>query len=83
MKIESMALRNFKPFRDMVISDLPRFCVFVGANGTGKSTLFSMFGFLRDAMTGNVNTALAKLGGAAAASMRSAAARPKAPSKWS
>ncbi len=63
MKIESMALRNFKPFRDVVISDLPRFCVFVGANGTGKSTLFSMFGFLRDAMTGNVNTALAKLGG--------------------
>jgi predicted ATPase len=63
VKIESIALRNFKPFRDVVISDLPRFCVFVGANGTGKSTLFSMFGFLRDAMTGNVNTALAKLGG--------------------
>jgi predicted ATPase len=37
--------------------------VFVGANGSGKSTIFSVFGFLRDAMAGNVTTALAKLGG--------------------
>lgn len=43
--------------------DIPRFCVLVGANGTGKSTLFSVFGFLREAMTTNVTTALAKLGG--------------------
>lgn len=43
--------------------DIPRFCVLVGANGTGKSTLFSVLGFLRDAMTANITTALAKLGG--------------------
>lgn len=43
--------------------DIPRFAVFVGANGTGKSTLFSLFGFLRAAMTSNVTTALAQLGG--------------------
>lgn len=35
----------------------------MGANGTGKSTLFAIFGFLRDAMNANVRTALAKLGG--------------------
>jgi predicted ATPase len=35
----------------------------VGANGTGKSTLFSVFGFLRDAMTTNVTSALGRLGG--------------------
>lgn len=63
MKIESIRLKNFKAFKEVEISSLPNFCVFVGANGTGKSTLFSVFGFLRDAMTSNVNTALAKLGG--------------------
>lgn len=43
--------------------DIPKFAVIIGANGTGKSTLFQVFGFLRDAMTTNVTTALAKLGG--------------------
>ena len=43
--------------------DIPRLAILVGANGTGKSTLFSVFGFLRDAMTTNVRTALSKLGG--------------------
>lgn len=63
MKIESIRLKNFKAFQDVELSNLPNFCVFVGANGTGKSTIFSVFCFLRDAMTSNVNTALAKLGG--------------------
>ncbi len=63
MKIESLRLRNFKAFQDVELNDLPGFCVFVGANGSGKSTIFSVFGFLRDAMASNVNTALAKLGG--------------------
>ena len=43
--------------------DIPRFAILVGANGTGKSTLFTVFGFLRDAMNTNVRTALSKLGG--------------------
>ncbi|NMC48006.1 MAG: AAA family ATPase [Desulfovibrio sp.] len=63
MKIESLRLRNFKAFRDAEITNIPKFCVFIGANGSGKSTIFSVFGFLRDALTGNVNTALMKLGG--------------------
>ena len=63
MKIESIRLKNFKAFKDAELNDLPNFCVFVGANGTGKSTIFSVFGFLKDAITSNVNTALAKLGG--------------------
>lgn len=63
MKIESISLKNFKAFRDVEMKNIPSFCVVVGANGTGKSTIFSIFGFLRDAMTGTVNTALAKLGG--------------------
>lgn len=63
MKIESIRLKNFKSFKDAELSDLPNLCVVVGANGTGKSTIFSVFGFLRDAMTSNVNAALARLGG--------------------
>ncbi len=63
MKIESIRLRNFKSFRDVEIKDIPGFCVVVGANGTGKSTLFDVFGFLKDALTNNVQTALNKRGG--------------------
>jgi len=63
MQIESIRLKNFRAFQDVTMKDIPRFCVLVGANGTGKSTLFSVFAFLRDAMQGNVTSALAKLGG--------------------
>ncbi len=63
MKIESIRLKNFKTFKEMEIEELSNFCVFVGANGSGKSTIFSVFGFLRDAMSSNVTAALAKLGG--------------------
>lgn len=63
MKIEYIRLKNFRAFRDITLRDLPDFCVLVGANGTGKSTLFSVFGFLRDAMSTNVTAALGRLGG--------------------
>ncbi len=63
MRIESIRLKNFKAFRDVHMRDIPGFCVLIGANGTGKSTLFSVFSFLRDAMTTNVTAALGRLGG--------------------
>lgn len=63
MKIEFVRLKNFRAFRDVTLRDIPSFCVLVGANGTGKSTLFSVFGFLRDAMSTNVTAALGRLGG--------------------
>lgn len=58
MKIESIRIKNFKVFRDVHITDVPDFCVFVGANGAGKTTLFDVFGFLHDALKGNVRQAL-------------------------
>jgi predicted ATPase len=61
--IESISLKNFKAFKEVEMNDIPPFCVIVGANGTGKSTIFNVLGFLRDAMASNVNTALLKLGG--------------------
>ncbi len=63
MKIEYLRLKNFKAFKDAEMSHIPNFSVIVGANGTGKSTIFSIFGFLKDALTSNINTALMKLGG--------------------
>jgi len=63
MKIESFRLKNFKAFREVEMQDIPRFCVVVGANGTGKSTLFNVFGFLKEALASNLHTAMVKLGG--------------------
>jgi predicted ATPase len=63
MQIESIRLRNFKCFQDAELRNIPRLCVLVGANGTGKSTLFSVFEFLKAALSSNVHTALVKLGG--------------------
>ncbi|SPD73309.1 Chromosome segregation protein SMC [uncultured Desulfobacterium sp.] len=63
MKIESLRLKNFKMFHDVEMLDIPNFCVIIGANGTGKSTLFDVFGFLKDCLTYNVTTALQSRGG--------------------
>lgn len=63
MRLEALRLRNFRAFRELHLRDLSNFCVVVGANGTGKSTLFAVFAFLRDAMTSNVTAALGRLGG--------------------
>ncbi len=62
MKIESIRLKNFKVFRDVHIQDIPSFMVVVGANGSGKSTFFDIFGFLHDCLKGNVRQALDKRG---------------------
>ena len=64
MKIEAIKLKNFRAFKNTEIKKIPRFAVFVGANGTGKSSLFKLFEFLHEAMQSNVTSALAKLGGA-------------------
>lgn len=64
MKLESVKIKNFRAFKDVEMTDIPSFCVLVGANGVGKSTFFSIFGFLKDAMATDVNHALVKLGGA-------------------
>lgn len=63
MHVERIRIRNFRAFKDVDMQNIPRLAILVGANGTGKSTLFSVFGFLRDAMNTNVSVALSKLGG--------------------
>jgi len=63
MKIEHLKIKNFKTFKDTEMNNIPSFCVIVGANGTGKTSLFNVFAFLREALMSNVHTALVKLGG--------------------
>lgn len=63
MKLESLTIKNYKVFQNVELKNLPGMCVFVGANGSGKTTMFDVFGFLRDALHGNVRTALQKRGG--------------------
>jgi predicted ATPase len=58
MELKSIKIQNYKALQDISLKDLPNFMVLVGANGTGKSTLFDVFGFLRDALNGNVRQAL-------------------------
>lgn len=63
MYIESIRLKNFKSFRNVQISDIPRLCVVVGANGVGKTTLFEVFAFLKDSLVFTVRHALQRRGG--------------------
>lgn len=63
MRIEQIRLRNFKMFQDVTVREIQPFTVLVGANGSGKSTFFDVFGFLRDCLKDNVRSALARRGG--------------------
>lgn len=63
MKLVSLRLKNFRAFKNAIMNNIPNFCILVGANGTGKSTIFSVFDFLKNAMADNVNSAFVRLGG--------------------
>lgn len=63
MIIQSIKIENYKVFREIHLDHLPKMCVFLGANGTGKSTLFDVFGFLQDCLVHNVKQALTRRGG--------------------
>ena len=76
MYIESLRVRNFKALQDVTLTNLPRLCVVVGANGTGKSTLFDVFAFLRDCFVGNVRQALIDRHGGATAIGKKASKGP-------
>ena len=63
MRIESIEIKNYRCFRAVVLSDLPRMAVIVGANGSGKSSLFDVLSFLKDALAQNAASAVARRGG--------------------
>ena len=63
MNIETIRVKNFKALQDIEINGLPSYCVFVGRNGTGKTTLFRVFAFLKNCLAKNVRSALNIEGG--------------------
>jgi predicted ATPase len=63
MRIESIAIENFKVFKKASIHNIPQMAVLLGTNGSGKSTFFDVFGFLSDCLQNNVTLALNRRGG--------------------
>jgi predicted ATPase len=63
MIIEELHIRNFKALEDVHLKDLPGMSVFLGRNGTGKTTLFRVFSFLKECLNSNVKVALQREGG--------------------
>ena len=76
MQIESIEIRNFRLFREARLTDIQRLCVLVGANGTGKSTLFDVFSFLKDALAMNIGKAVATRGAYTALATRGHSGEP-------
>jgi predicted ATPase len=76
MQIESIEIKNYRLFRHAKLSNISRLCVLVGANGTGKSTLFDVFSFLKDALAMNVSKAVSRRGGFKELASRGFASEP-------
>ena len=63
MRLESLHIKNYGCLADFELREIPPLAIFVGANGTGKSTLFDVFQFLRDCLRDDVGVALGRRGG--------------------
>lgn len=63
MRIERLRVRGFRVLRDVELREIPGLCVLVGANGTGKSTVFDVFALLREALADDVDAAVQRRGG--------------------
>jgi len=64
MKIHKIRLKNFKAFKNATMQNISHLSVIVGINSTGKSSLFQVFTFIKEAFYTNINNALYKIGGA-------------------
>ncbi|MBF0141893.1 MAG: AAA family ATPase [Magnetococcales bacterium] len=47
-RIERMTVKNYRALRDVTFKSLPSLTVLLGANGSGKSTVFDVFAFLSE-----------------------------------
>jgi predicted ATPase len=63
MIIEEIRIQNFKALKRVHLKNLPSMAVFVGKNGTGKTTLFHVFSFLKACLSGGIRSALQREGG--------------------
>ena len=63
MRLQSLHIKNYGCLGDFELTEIPPLAIFVGANGTGKSTIFDVFQFLRDCLRDDVGVALGRRGG--------------------
>ncbi|MGA9382965.1 MAG: AAA family ATPase [Phormidium sp.] len=61
-RIEEITVKNYRVLQDITLKDIKPFSVFLGPNGSGKTTFFDVIGFLSDCLTTNVRKALEKRG---------------------
>jgi len=54
---DAPSIQNFKALEDVHLEDLPSMSVFLGRNGTGKTTLFRVFSFLQECLHSNARIA--------------------------
>lgn len=60
--ITGIEVSNFKGFRELKLSGLGRYHVLVGPNGSGKTTFFEIFGFVRDLLRFDIHEAISRRG---------------------
>ena len=60
--IESLRVKNYRALRDIKLKQLKPLSVFLGANGSGKSTIFDIFAFLSECFTDGLRRAWDKRG---------------------
>ena len=61
--IELLRVKNYRALRDIELKQLKPLTVFLGANGSGKSTFFDVFAFLAECFTVGLRQAWNKRGG--------------------
>ena len=60
--IESLRVKNYRALRDIELKEIKPLSVFLGANGSGKSTIFDIFAFLSECFTDGLRRAWDKRG---------------------
>ena len=63
MNIEQIAIANYRVLQNVTLKGIQPFSVFLGANGSGKTTFIDAIGFLHDCLVTNTGQALEKRGG--------------------
>lgn len=60
--IEEISIKNYRVLQNVTLKGLQSGCVFLGPNGSGKTTFFDVISFLSDCLATNVYKALEKRG---------------------
>ncbi|WP_442943947.1 AAA family ATPase [Nostoc sp.] len=53
-RIEEISVKNYRVLQNITLKDIKPFSVFLGPNGSGKTTFFDVIGFLSDCLIANV-----------------------------